>query len=376
MPSIEPVKMPKWGLAMEEGRIVEWWAKEGQSVKEGDDLVDIETTKITNVCEAPSDGLLRRIVAQPEETLPVGALIAVMAPADVSDGDIDLFVSEFQQNFIPEDGTGESADGPEIRTIDLDGQSYRVGIMDRGQGGTPIVLLHGFGGDLNNWMLVQPALAETRPVYALELVGHGQSSKDVGDARLVTLAEKVVAGIDALNIDQVVLVGHSLGGAVAIAATERLGSRVEHLGLICPASLPGGHLNADYLDSFVEARRARDLKEPVSLLFNSADMISREMLEDLVRAKRLDGAKEALTQIKDNLKGLDPAYQVLGDKLQSIGIPKSILVCREDRIVGVPDEDRLPANANVTWVDSASHMPHLEHAAETIDHLRSALLSE
>ncbi|MEM9751440.1 MAG: biotin/lipoyl-containing protein, partial [Pseudomonadota bacterium] len=128
MAGIEPIKVPKWGLSMEEGTIVEWRVKEGDAVAEGDELVDIETTKITNVCEAHMGGVIRRIVADPGRTLPVGALIAVMADASVPDGDVDAFVAEFEAAFDPEEAAAEEA-GLEIRSVDIgDGRALRVGV--------------------------------------------------------------------------------------------------------------------------------------------------------------------------------------------------------------------------------------------------------
>jgi pyruvate dehydrogenase E2 component (dihydrolipoamide acetyltransferase) len=70
--------MPKWGLSMEEGTIVGWRAQVGQKVGAGEELVDIETTKITNSVEAAYDGVLLRIVAQVGDTLPCGRLITVI----------------------------------------------------------------------------------------------------------------------------------------------------------------------------------------------------------------------------------------------------------------------------------------------------------
>ncbi|MEO0981300.1 MAG: acetoin dehydrogenase dihydrolipoyllysine-residue acetyltransferase subunit [Pseudomonadota bacterium] len=365
MSAIEPVKMPKWGLAMEEGKIVEWWAKEGDAVSEGDDLVDIETSKITNVCEAHAGGVLARIVAQPEETLPVGALIAVLAEPDVADADVDAFIADYQANFDPGEASAEAA-GPEIRSVEVYGRTMRVGVMGEGEAGTPVVLLHGFGGDLNNWMLVQPALAETRPVYAIELPGHGQSTKDVADGKLGTLATGLVAAMEALGLERFVLVGHSLGGALAVECASRLGDRVAALGLVCPAALPGGAVNGDYLDAFVAARRARDLREPAKLLFADPEMVSRDMLEDLIRAKRLDGAEAALGAIKDGLKGDDPDYAGLGDKLGGLGCPVLVLASQSDQIVGAPDAGALPAGATLQWIEGAGHMPHLEKSGEVV----------
>lgn len=363
MSAIEPIKMPKWGLAMEEGKIVEWWVKEGDMLSEGDDLVDIETSKITNVCEAHQAGTLRRIIAEPGETLPVGALLGVMAGADVSDADVNAFIADFQANFDPEEAAAAEA-GPEIRTIEAGGRTLRVGVAGEGQPGTPLLLLHGFGGDLNNWMMVQPELAAERPTYALELPGHGQSSKDAGDGSLGALRGAVIAAIDALALERIVLVGHSLGGAVATAVTLELGERVAGLGLVCPAALPGTEINAGYLDAFVAARRARDLREPARQLFADPDMVTRDMLEELIKAKRLDGAEAALTAIADGLKGGDPAYAALGRRLGELNMPVVLIASESDQIVGAPDESALPEGTAVHWIEKAGHMPHLEQAVD------------
>ena len=82
--AVTAVTMPKWGLTMTEGTVVGWLKQQGQRFAEGEEILEIETPKITNVVEAPSASTLRRIVAPPGATLPVGALLAVMAADEVS----------------------------------------------------------------------------------------------------------------------------------------------------------------------------------------------------------------------------------------------------------------------------------------------------
>jgi pyruvate dehydrogenase E2 component (dihydrolipoamide acetyltransferase) len=75
--------MPKLGLTMTEGLIVGWHKKEGDAVKKGDGLLEIETEKLTNVIEAPTDGTLLKIVGETGQSLPIAAVLAYIgAPGE------------------------------------------------------------------------------------------------------------------------------------------------------------------------------------------------------------------------------------------------------------------------------------------------------
>ncbi|SEO12077.1 2-oxo acid dehydrogenase subunit E2 [Acinetobacter sp. yr461] len=93
MSEIKTLEIPKWGLSMEEGTIAQWLIKEGDIFNKGDEICEIETTKIVNVLEAPFAGTLRKILAKDGDTLPVGGLIAVCAESQVSDAEIENFIT-------------------------------------------------------------------------------------------------------------------------------------------------------------------------------------------------------------------------------------------------------------------------------------------
>lgn len=95
MSDIYPIAVPKWGIEMVEGTINTWNKTEGDAVSKGDEVFEMESDKIVNVWDSPVDGVLRRIVAQEGDTHPVGALLGVIAGADVDDAAIDAFIADF-----------------------------------------------------------------------------------------------------------------------------------------------------------------------------------------------------------------------------------------------------------------------------------------
>jgi pyruvate dehydrogenase E2 component (dihydrolipoamide acetyltransferase) len=73
------VTMPKWGLTMKRGKLTKWFKKEGDLIKKGEELFEVETDKITNKVEAPSGGILFQIVVPEGTTVGVGTILAVIA---------------------------------------------------------------------------------------------------------------------------------------------------------------------------------------------------------------------------------------------------------------------------------------------------------
>ena len=85
MSDIYPIAVPKWGIEMVEGTITSWNKAPGDAVAKGDEVFEMESDKIVNVWDSPVDGVLRRVLVEPGDAHPVGALLGVIAPASVSD---------------------------------------------------------------------------------------------------------------------------------------------------------------------------------------------------------------------------------------------------------------------------------------------------
>jgi pyruvate dehydrogenase E2 component (dihydrolipoamide acetyltransferase) len=360
MPAIVAVRMPKWGLSMQEGAIVDWWKAEGDRVNEGDDLVDIETSKITNVCESPGAGVLRRIVAKPGQTLPVGALLAVLADEAAGEADLDAFIADFQSRFTPGDSDGTDEAALRLEMVQAGTRTIQIGRAGAGDA-LPVVLLHGYAGDLNVWLFNVAALAARGPVIAIDLPGHGGSSKDVGDGSLAVMANAVADTLAALGIGTAHLVGHSLGGAVAARLAADRPSLAASTTLICPAYLPGGTLAEDFLTGVAESQRARDLKPWLQMLTADPALITRDMVEDLVKAKRVDGAEDALLMLRDRMVAGDDKVALQADLPR---LPRVLVIGSPgDKIVGMPDAAALPADWHVVSVERCGHLPQMEAAS-------------
>ena len=80
---IQRVTMPKWGLSMEAGKVIDWLVAVGDEIDEGTQICEIDTDKIAGELESTWAGVMRALVVDINESVPVGGTIAVVAPADV-----------------------------------------------------------------------------------------------------------------------------------------------------------------------------------------------------------------------------------------------------------------------------------------------------
>ncbi|MGE3774823.1 MAG: acetoin dehydrogenase dihydrolipoyllysine-residue acetyltransferase subunit [Gammaproteobacteria bacterium] len=356
---IVPITMPKWGLSMTEGKVVGWLVDEGRALKPGDPVMDIETEKIANTFEALDAGTLRRKIAQVDDVLPIGALLGVLAPAEVQDAEVDAYVAEFQANYVPP-AAEEGEEGPDYRYVDVGGQRLRY--ARRGETGPAVVLIHGFGGDCDNWLFNLDALAAGARVHALDLPGHGQSSKTIADGSIDALARTVLGFLDAVDVDAAHLVGHSLGGAIALVAAAAAPARVRALSLIAPAGL-GPTIDGDYLREFIAAESRRELKPVLQRLVADAGLVNRQMIDDVLKYKRLDGVGDALRAIANGFVDGNAQRVDLRPVLNAVGCPVQLLWGSADRIVPPAQAEGLPASVAVHLIDGAGHLPHLEAAS-------------
>ena len=363
---ITSVAMPKWGLSMRSGKITDWVVAEGDPVAPGDDLADIETEKITGTLEADSPGLVRRLIATVGEDVPVGAAIALIAPPDVPDAVLDDLAARARAVIdagLPEDDGA----GPVVETVEAGGR--KVSYAGAGDSGDVVLLVHGYGGDRNSWLFLQePLAAAGHRVYAVDLPGHGTSAKDVGDGSVDLLADAVLGVLDAVGSDRAHLVGHSLGGAVVLAAAARSPGRIASLTLFAPAGF-GPSISAGYVRGFAAAQTRRELKPLVGQLFADEQLVTRQVVDDLLAYKRLDGVDAALAALAETLLDGDEQRIDSAAAVRALGevVPVTVVWGSADRIIPAEQASSVAAvapGAAVRVIDGAGHMPHMERPAE------------
>ncbi|MFI8993315.1 acetoin dehydrogenase dihydrolipoyllysine-residue acetyltransferase subunit [Streptomyces sp. NPDC053542] len=362
------VTMPKWGLSMKSGKIMEWVVEVGDEVEKGDDLAEIDTDKIAGTLESDHEGVLRRVIVEAGADAPVGCTIAVVAPEDVPDAEIDEVVKEAEEQLAR--GVVEDEDGPRQETVEVAGRAISYTTMGDGADDV-VVLVHGYGGDKNSWLFVQEPLSEGRTVHALDLPGHGDSAKDVGNGSLDTLAGTVIGFLDALGVRQAHLVGHSMGGAVVTAAAAAAPDRVRSLTLVAPAGY-GPELNAEYLRGFASATSRRELKPQLLKLFADSSLVNRQLVDDLLKYKRLDGVDRALETLLGTLLDGDKPGIDVAPLLARADVPTVAVWGRQDQVIPLSNAESVKQHATVHVVDGAGHMPQMESPAAVVSAVEEA----
>jgi pyruvate dehydrogenase E2 component (dihydrolipoamide acetyltransferase) len=223
--------------------------------------------------------------------------------------------------------------------------------------GSAVVFLHGFGGDSDTWLLNQGRIAERHRTFAFDLPGHGGSTKRVDYGTIEELTSSVEFGLDRLKVKRLHLVGHSMAAAIALALWERQNGRIASVSLVAPFAF-GSRVNPRYLSAFTSAQRSRDVQRCLALLFADPRTVRREMIESVVRYKRLDGVTDALEKIAANVLG-GPAPVEIASLLRTQTSRLLVVRGARDNIVSA---GQIPAGARLQTLDHSGHMPHMEES--------------
>src|SRR5205823_6317477 len=204
------------------------------------------------------------------------------------------------------------------------------------------------------------------------LPGHGESDLTMPGTTVEALAGFVVAFLDRLGIGRAHLAGHSLGAAVAAQLALDHPERMAGLVLIAPAGL-GPEINMEYIDGSVAAAGKKDLKAVLGLLFADESLVTRPLVDGVLRYKRLDGVTELLGSLSAGLfpEGRQAAQPVR--RLDARTLPVTVIWGGDDRVIPAAHADAAPEGATVVVLEKAGHMVQMERAAEVNELLLAQL---
>jgi pimeloyl-ACP methyl ester carboxylesterase len=135
--------------------------------------------------------------------------------------------------------------------VAISADGARIAFESAGEGPPLVVFVHGWSCDRTFWAAQMAAFAHGQRVAALDLGGHGESGTDRASWTMAAFGADVAAVVDRLGADDVVLVGHSMGGDVVVEASRRLGQRVRGLVWVDTYDSLDDPMTPDELDAFV-----------------------------------------------------------------------------------------------------------------------------
>lgn len=237
--------------------------------------------------------------------------------------------------------------------------------------GPPVVLIHGLASSSAMWGTTVAALRDHHRVVTVDLPGFGASAPLGAGYDLPAVADAIVGAIVAAIAPQreYVLVGHSLGGAVATLVAARDGAHVTRLVLAAPAGyqrLPVGTVRAlaRLNQTLVDLRRrlGRDLVgRPRARAIMFAPSIHDTRAMSPADARLLLDASAGARRVGPALSAV--AALDLRPVLQAVTAPVGVIWGRHDRLVppaGLRGVQRARPDARVEWIDAAGHVPMLE----------------
>lgn len=277
-------------------------------------------------------------------------------------------------------GAETTADGAQI--LELSGGDVQVveTPAETEKPGAPIVLIHCYACSLHWWDSMVPLLAEDHRVITVDLLGHGGSEKPSSGYAIEDQAGLVAEALNELEVQGAVVVGHSLGGAVATSLAEQSSELVDRVVIVDTAP------DTSYIDLPLEARLG--YVPVIGQLLNRAipdSFVKRAYEEAFAPDYDIDDAFENPDQVLDDFEAMtytsyDESSSAFNDytdeipldeRMRDAAVPLLAIYGAEEQVV-VDDEEALAAygevpGARTATVEDAGHSPNLEQPEETAE---------
>jgi pimeloyl-ACP methyl ester carboxylesterase len=269
---------------------------------------------------------------------------------------------------------------------------HRVAYREAGEAGQPVVVLvHGITSSSATWDPILPMLAEHAHVIAPDLLGHGESDKPRTDYSLGAFASGLRDLLEHLGHDRATVVGHSLGGGVAMQFSYQYYEHCERLVLVASgglgrevslalraATLPG----AEFVLPLIANTRVRDTGAAVGRLMGRLPVRARPSVAEVVRGYASLAESPARSAFVRTLRSVvEPGGQVVNanDKLYlAQGRPTLIVWGALDTVIPVAhayDAHAIIPDSQLEVFEQSRHFPHADEPVRFAQVVRKFLES-
>jgi pimeloyl-ACP methyl ester carboxylesterase len=252
---------------------------------------------------------------------------------------------------------------------------YNTRYWTAGEQGPAVLLVHGLGGSVENWVANMGPLSESHRVYALDLPGFGRTDKLPLTRSLYDVVDFIGAFMDEVGIDKASFIGNSLGGGLILQFAAQYPQRTEKLVLVDAAGL-GREVVFDIRACalpLVGEWFTRPSRESTASLWrkilHDPALVTDELVEKSYELYCLPGARKSLLATLRAGVGFFGQRKKLVMELQrnlrAITVPVLITWGRQDRIIPLRHAEtgrKLLVRSQVHVFEECGHMPQFEHA--------------
>lgn len=247
--------------------------------------------------------------------------------------------------------------------------------LSRSGEGTPLVLLHGFGGDHTAWLSIVSRFRGV-PTVAYDMPGHGRSLDVPGGGRTGAMAKAILTDLDERGIDRFHLAGHSMGGATAAMVALRAPERLASLTLIAPGGF-GPEIAIDTLRMWADATSDAALSRALKRMTAPGHITGAFEIARIAAMRRRPGQREMLRDIVGGMADEDGKQGAFDrDKLRAAfeRMPTMLVWGDDDPVLPTLQADGWGDSLNVVRVPKAGHMLMEEKPAAVAKAIQGAIV--